>query len=103
MHQSPNQYNQKFSKTQIISISISDSKWSEWKEKHLKSKSKNCEPRRKTSDIERTFQESAWKPSSNQKEITNGLLDIKLEQLMEEELDAGLKKLKAEKLLASIK
>ena len=39
--------------------SIADSKWSEQKEEHLESKTKSCQPRRKTSQVEGTFQESA--------------------------------------------
>ena len=36
---------------------------SKWKEEHIKGKTKNCLPKRETSEVERTFQESAWKPS----------------------------------------
>ena len=44
-------------------ISMADSKGSKWKEKYLKCKTKSYQPRRKTSKVERTFQESGWKPS----------------------------------------
>ena len=44
-------------------ISMADSKSSEWKEKHLESRTKSCQAGRKTSEMERTFQESAQKPS----------------------------------------
>ena len=36
-------------------------KWNEQKEKHLESKTESCQPRRKTSEVERTFQEAAQK------------------------------------------
>ena len=39
--------------------SMADSKGSEQKEEHLQSKTENFQPRRKTSQVERTFQESA--------------------------------------------
>ena len=38
-------------------------KWSERKEKYLKIKIKCLQPRIKTSEVERTLLESAWKPS----------------------------------------
>ena len=44
-------------------ISEADNKWKEWKEEHLKSKNKSCQPKRKTSPVERAFLESARKPS----------------------------------------
>ena len=44
-------------------ISVEDSKRREQKEEHLKSKAKSYQPRRKTSEVERTLQEYGWKPS----------------------------------------
>ena len=40
---------------------MAESKWSEQKEEHLESKTKSCLPRKTNIDVERTFQESAWK------------------------------------------
>ena len=45
--------------------SWADSEWSDLKEMYLESKTKNCLLGRKTSEVERTFQESAWKTSKN--------------------------------------
>ena len=59
-------------------------------------KTKCCQPRRKTSEVGRAFQESAWKPSGNHRQIypkmNNGQVDIKLGQFTEEELDVVLEK-----------
>ena len=44
---------------------MADSKWNEWKEEHIESKTKSCLPRRNTSEVERTFHDSAPKPSWN--------------------------------------
>ena len=60
---------------------MTDSKGSKRKEEHIESKTKSCPSRRKTSEMKRIYQEFADK------------LDIKLEQFMEEEIDAGLKKI----------
>ena len=40
---------------------MAGSKWSEPKVEYLESKSKRRQPRRKNTEVERTFQESAWK------------------------------------------
>ena len=40
-------------------MSMADSKWSKRKEEHHESKAKSCQPRRKTSEVERIFQISA--------------------------------------------
>ena len=52
-----------------------------------------------TSEVERPFQESAWKKITDKstKKIINDQLDIKLEQFTEEELDTVLKKIKSRK------
>ena len=44
-----------------------DSKWSEGKQKYHKNKTKCYHSKRKSSEVERTFQESALKPSQNYK------------------------------------
>ena len=48
-----------------ITNSMADGKWSEQMEDHLESKTKSCQPRRKFSEVQRTFQKSAHKPSRN--------------------------------------
>ena len=57
--------------------------------------------RRKTSEVERTFQEFANKPleitDKPIPKISSGQLDIKLGQFTKEEFDVGLKKKKKEK------
>ena len=40
-------------------INMAESKWSEQKEEHLKNKTKSCQPIKKDTKVERTFQESA--------------------------------------------
>ena len=79
-------------------ISMADSKGKEQKEEHIECKSKTCLPRRESAEVERTFQESARKSSWNHWQtylkIINDQLDIKLGQVMEEGLDAVLKKMK---------
>ena len=60
-------------------------------------------PRIKTSEVKRTFQESAQTPliwNHRQTYPKNYQLDIKLEWFTEEEIYAELKKLKSEKLQA---
>ena len=44
---------------------MADCKGSELKEEHIKGKTKSCQPRRKTSEVERTFQEYTHKDSGN--------------------------------------
>ena len=83
---------------------MADSKWCEQKKAHIKAKTKSYLPRRKASKAERTFQESAWKPSWNhrtnlsKKKIINCQLNVKLGQFMEEKLDALLRKIKNRKV-----
>ena len=66
------------------------------KEKRLVSKTQSYQPRRKTSEVERTFQEStlknSWNPWERYPKIINGQLDIKLGQFTEEH-DILLKKI----------
>ena len=45
--------------------SIADNKWSEQKEELFENKTKNGQPRGKTSEVKNTFQECAWKLSQN--------------------------------------
>ena len=54
----------------------------------------SCLPRRKTFEVERTFHESAEKPSWNhwQTYLKDGELYIKIGQVMGEELESVLKK-----------
>ena len=42
-------------------IRMADNRWSKWKEKLIENKTKICQPRKKTSETERPFQESACK------------------------------------------
>ena len=44
-------------------INREESKWNLWLEKHLKIKTKSCQSRRQTSNVERTFENFVWKPS----------------------------------------
>ena len=73
---------------------MADSKWSERKEEHLESKTKSCKPKRKTSEVDRSFQESAWKSfETTDKPIqknNNSQVDVKLGQFMEKEIDAEI-------------
>ena len=83
-------------------ISMADNKWRDQKEDYFKNKTKSCQPKRKTSKVERTFQGPTQKPSLNHKQTLskktiNGQIDIKLGQFMEEEIDTVLKKWKTKK------
>ena len=40
---------------------MADSKWSEQKVEHLKSKTKSCQLKKTITDVEGIFQQSAWK------------------------------------------
>ena len=62
----------------------------------LKSKTKSCQPTRKSSVVERTFQESEIADKLTKKIITCQL-DIKLGEFTEKELVAVLKKIKSRK------
>ena len=77
---------------------MDDGKWSGWKEEHIKSETKSCQQRRKTLKLERTFEESSWKPTWTHRQISqkinNGKVDIKLDKFTKEELAVELKKKK---------
>ena len=65
--------------------------------KQIESKTKSYQPRRKTSQVERTFQESARKPTCNHwriKIIPNGQQYVELGQSTEKEIDTLSKKKK---------
>ena len=71
---------------------------------HTKSKTKSYQPRRKTSEVERTFQEILLKSLTDlSKKIINSSLDVKQGQFTEEELDIIFKILKTKKLQVLIK
>ena len=46
-------------KIRNLVVWMADSKWGEHKEEYLKSKTKSCQPERKNTVVEKTFQESA--------------------------------------------
>ena len=80
---------------------MANRKRSKQMEKHLKNKTKIFQPRRMTSEVERTFQESAPKSFWNhwwafQKPI-NSKLDVQIEHFAEQELDTLLKRIKSKK------
>ena len=74
---------------------MADSKLSEWIEKYVERKTKSCQSRKRITEARRTFQESTRKSSWSNCKIH--LLDIKIGQFTEEELDAELKKIKNKK------
>ena len=65
--------------------------------KHIKIKTKSCQPRRKTSEVERTLQESTKRPplleitDKPTEEIIKGQQDNELGHYMESELNTVLK------------
>ena len=76
--------------------SMTDSKWREQKEENIESKTKSCQEKRKSYEVGKTFQQSAWKPSWNQTlihKVINGQLVIKLEKITVEELEHSYKPL----------
>ena len=81
---------------------MADNKRSRRKKKYFKSNTKTCQPRRMTSEGERTFQESIWKiPEVTDKPtkiIFNYQEDTKLGQFKAVELDAVLKKITSRKV-----
>ena len=91
-------------------ISTTGNKWSERKEEYIESTTKSSEPRRKISEMERTFQVSTRKHSWNHKQTypknhyySNTQWDINLGQIIVEELDTILKKNQSKNLQASTK
>ena len=79
---------------------MADSKGSEQKEEHLKTRTKSCQPRKTNINVERTFQEMEtplkWENKTNTK-IINRQLDTKLGQITQEELSEVLRKIKNRK------
>ena len=82
---------------------MTDSKLSDQKEKHTDSKTKSWQPKRKTSEMERIFQESTRKHFKNHSQtylkIIDSQLEIELRQFTE--LGAVLKQIKT-KIAASL-
>ena len=81
---------------------MATSKRNEQKNKHFEGKTKSCKLRRKTAEVERTFQAYALKPTGShwwiyQKKKFNCQLDIKLGQFTEEKLEEALKKIRSKK------
>ena len=64
---------------------VVESKSSEQKEEHLKSKTKSCQPRKKTTEVERIFQRSVW----NSPKI-NDILFLHYKQNIIEKMDKRL-------------
>ena len=79
---------------------MADNKWSKWREKHLETKTKSCQPRRKTSKVEKTFQESAEITEKPNKIL---LIANKISNLNRNDLRQNWRILETEKLLASTK
>ena len=57
-------------------ISMANSKWSEQKEELIESKSQSFQPRRKSSEEERTLKKYTWKPSWNDWQTSKNCLSV---------------------------
>ena len=67
---------------------------SQWKEWQIVIKIKNCQPRKKTSEIERTYEGYVWKLTEK---IITGQMNINLGHFTEEESTQFFKKIKSRK------
>ena len=90
-----------------ITVSITDRKWRDRKEKHHKSKTKSSWPRRNTSQVERTYQNLLRSRPEILDKPTKKLLTVNwksnLNSLRRENLTQYWKKLNEEKLQARTK